>query len=148
MGSLLADKDYIISELESRFSGLSNPIAVPQDIQLAIDEIKQVNNYNDFNDILNKLLLNPNHKSHQYVARLLQTIASPTSVPYVKKVLESGFDYLDYTCSESGVIAKWFSWILASIGTDEAIALMKEYSMSDDEGIRDEMLYRLNKIKR
>ncbi len=148
MGSLLADKDYIISELESQFSGLSNPIAVPQDIQLAIDEIKQVNNYNDFNDILNKLLLNPNHKSHQYVARLLQTIASPTSVPYVKKVLESGFDYLDYTCSESGVIAKWFSWILASIGTDEAIALMKEYSMSDDEGIRDEMLYRLNKIKR
>ncbi|MDH6308263.1 hypothetical protein M2451_001112 [Dysgonomonas sp. PFB1-18] len=85
MGNLLADKDYIISELESRFSGLSNPIAVPQDIQLAINEIKQVNNCNDFTDILNKLLLNPNHRSHQYVARLLQGIASPASVPYVTK---------------------------------------------------------------
>jgi len=45
------------------------------------------------------------------------------------------------------VIAKWFSWALFSIGTKEATEVIKEFSNSKDEGIRNEMIYRLNKIK-
>lgn len=71
---------------------------------------------------------------------------SQTTVPFVRKVLESNFDHLEYSCSETGVIAKWFSWLLFAIGTDEAIELMKEYSSSPDEGIRNEMLNRLKKV--
>jgi hypothetical protein len=97
-------------------------------------------------DILNELLINPNHRSHQEIAKTLQDYApSPSTVPFVRKVLESNFDYLEYTCSDSDAIAKWFSWILCSIGTTEAIDLKKQYSKSSDEGIRNEMLYRLKK---
>lgn len=97
-------------------------------------------------DILNELLINPNHRKHQQIAKGLQDSPSPTTVPYIRKALESNFDYLEYTCSESNAIAKWFSWLLYSIGTPEAIELMKEYSNSNDEGIRNEMLYRLKKV--
>lgn len=96
-------------------------------------------------DILNELLINPNHRKHQEIAKGLQDHPSPTTVSFVRKVLEINFDYLEYTYSESNTIAKWFSWLLYSIGTMEAIDLIKEYSNSSDEGIRNEMLYRLKK---
>ena len=98
--------------------------------------------------ILNELLTDPNHRSHQRVIWLLQKAKSPSTVPYIKRALETNFDYLEYTYSESGVIAKWFSWALAEIGTEQAILLMKEYTNSPDEGIKNQMLYRLNKIQK
>jgi HEAT repeat protein len=101
----------------------------------------------EYIDTLNKLLLSPYHQRHQEIARKLQKIKSPTSIPFVRKALESNFTYLAYTCSESGVIAKWFSWILAEIGTEEAVELLNEYSHSSDEGVRSEMLYRLERIE-
>jgi hypothetical protein len=96
--------------------------------------------------VLNELLMAPWHRSHQRVAKLLQQTASPTTVPYVKKVLENGFDFLKYTASDSHVIAKWFSWLLFAIGTREAIDLMQEYAASSDGGIAREMKYRLSKV--
>jgi hypothetical protein len=100
-----------------------------------------------FTDLLNKLLINPHHKSHQQIAKALQGIASPTTVPFVQKALETNFDYLNYTCSDSDVIAKWFSWILFKIGTTDAIKMIKEFTHSPNEGIAKEMLYRLKKIE-
>lgn len=99
-------------------------------------------------DLLNELLINPNHRSHQTIAKHLQDFApSPTTIPFVRKDLETNFDYLKYTCSEDNVIAKWFSWLLYTIGTKEAIDLMKEYSNASNEGIAEEMKYRLKKAK-
>lgn len=117
------------------------------EIQLAIELVWLSSDTSVFVDLLNELLINPNHRSHQRIAKTLQDTPSPTTVPFVRKVLESNFTYLDYTYSEPAVIAKWFSWLLYSIGTTEAIDLMKEYSHSTDEGISKEMLYRLRNIK-
>ncbi len=100
-----------------------------------------------FIDELNILLLNPNHRSHQVITKKIQDLKSPKSIPFIKKELQSNFDYLEYTCSDSGVIAKWFSWALFSIGTKEAIELIEAYTKSEDEGVRNEMLYRHNKVK-
>lgn len=118
----------------------------PSEIQIKLALIWLSGNITKYVDILNGLLINPNHRNHQLIAKKLQDYApSPTTVPFVRKALESNFEYLAYTCSDSGTIAKWFSWLLYSIGTTEAIELMKEYSNSSDEGIRKEMLYRLKK---
>ena len=92
-------------------------------------------------------MVNPNHNKHQSITWKIQQIKSPTSVPYIKKVLESNFKFLEYTCSDSATIAKWFSWALYSIGTKEAVEVMKEYSNNKNEGIAHEMRYRLNKLK-
>jgi HEAT repeat protein len=109
-------------------------------------ELLQLENISNYVDLLNELLLVPFHYQHQAITKALQDIKSPSSVSFIRKVLETKFDYLEYTCSESNAIAKWFSWALYCIGTEEAIKLMKEYANSEDEGIRKEMRYRLNKL--
>lgn len=121
-----------------------------QDSQLldfAIEQLFGVKNQQDYLDILNQLLLIPYHTRHQEVAWRLQQIGSPDTVPFVRQVLESRFGYLEYTCSESEAIAKWFSHLLWNIGTPEAIALIEEYAQSSDEGIQGEMQYRLRRIQ-
>jgi hypothetical protein len=134
--------DFIISEiykiLKSNKKGELNNL-----IQL----INFCENKAPLTYILNELLIEPNHKSHQFIAKLIQENKSPSSIPYIKAALESRFSYLQYTCSESEVIAKWFSHALASIGTEEAINCIKKFAQSSDEGIKKEMNYRLVKLK-
>jgi hypothetical protein len=98
-------------------------------------------------DLLNQLLLVPFHYHHQSVTKALQNIKSQSSVYFIGKVLETNFSYLEYSGSDSDAIAKWFSWALFSIGNQDAIDLMKKYASSTDEGIRNEMRYRLSKLK-
>lgn len=97
-------------------------------------------------DVLNNLLCMPGHELHQEVARAIQDLGNPASVAGIRCVLEGGFEFLEYTCSDDEVIAKWFSHALASIGTPEAIGLIKEFAASDNAGIASEMRYRLGKL--
>jgi hypothetical protein len=120
----------------------------PEELQMTISLIWLSGDIPRYVDLLNELLIDPRHTSHQLIAKTLQDVApSATTVPFVRKALESDFDYLGYTCSESGVIAKWFSWLLYSIATKEAMDLMKEFSNSSDQGIANEMFYRLRKAE-
>ena|SRR5687767_4068905 len=97
-------------------------------------------------DILNHLLLMPGHQLHQQVTREIQWVASPSSIPYIRRVLERRLDFLQYTNSEQAVIATWFSHALASIGTPEALDLIDEFANCDDPGIAEEMNYRLQRL--
>jgi site-specific recombinase len=117
-----------------------------KEIKKVLAQLAASDDLPDNTDVLNELLLNPNHRSHQRIVKRLQGIADPSTVPFVRKALESNFDYLAYTCSDDAVIAKWFSWLLYAIATDDAIALMIAYSTSDNEEINKEMRYRLQKI--
>lgn len=119
----------------------------PDQIEVSISNLLDSETIHEYTELLNELLITPNHYNHQEIAKTLQEIKSPTTIPFVKKALETNFEYLDYTCSDSDVIAKWFSWILYSIGNNDAITLIEEYTNSLDEGISNEMKYRLNKIK-
>ena len=134
--------DFVRQEIKTAIES-----AGPEEIQMTLNLVWLSGDISKYVDLLNELLINPNHRNHQQIAKALQDLApSPTTVPFVRKALETNFDYLEYTCSDSDAIAKWFSWLLYSIGTTEAIDLMKEYSHSADEGIRNEMLYRLKKV--
>ncbi|EHR8835434.1 hypothetical protein ABJ851_001066 [Shigella flexneri] len=115
-------------------------------INTATEQLLSANNPRHYFDILNLLLVTSGHYHHQEVAMELQQIGDPSTIPYVRQVFAQGFDYLDYTCSDSGAIAKWFSHLLWRIGTPEALALIQEYSKHPDEGIRQEMQYRLRRI--
>lgn len=97
-------------------------------------------------EFLNRLRLMTSHEVHQLVTREIQELRSPTSVPFIRQVLERGFAPFAYTCSEPGVIAKWFSHALADINTPESIALIREFADSADEGVADEMRYRLERL--
>jgi hypothetical protein len=97
-------------------------------------------------DVLNNLLVMPGHELHQEVTMEIQQLRNPSSIPYIRKVLESGFGTLEYTRSEHEVIAKWFSHALAKINTPESLALIREFASSRNEGIAKEMSYRLERI--
>ena len=96
--------------------------------------------------IFNKLLIFPHHKQHQAITKEIQEIEDPCSVKYIAQILEQGFEDFEYTFSEDAAIAKWFSWALYSIGTEDAIKVMKEHSNSSNTEIAEEMLYRLSKL--
>lgn len=102
----------------------------------------------EFIDELNTLLLLPSHRSHQAITKTIQEVANSSSIPFIAAVLESDFSQFDYTCSDEATITKWFSWALASIGTQPAIELIKRHSESSRAGISEEMQYRLRKIQK
>ncbi len=95
----------------------------------------------------NELLLIDGHKAHQEITREIQLFGDSSSIKYLEKALELGFERFAYTCSEDEVITKWFSHALADIGTPEAIAVIEKYSSNSNEGIRNEMQYRLRQLK-
>jgi hypothetical protein len=137
------DESYIATEVRNAIQ-TNDPDEIDQSIYL----MWLSDNVIAFTDLLNELLVNPNHTQHQYIAKALQDyIKSPSSIPFIEKALATHFDYLAYTCSESDVIAKWFSWLLYEIGTPEALAVMQRYADDPDEGIGNEMKHRLAKVK-
>ncbi|MEZ4384739.1 MAG: hypothetical protein R3A79_25645 [Nannocystaceae bacterium] len=97
-------------------------------------------------DLLGRLVVSTGHRQHQHCVMALQTLRDPRALPYLRDALAMGFAYLEYTCSESQAIAKWFSHALAAIGGDEAIALLRTYAASEDPGIAAEMRYRLGRL--
>jgi len=94
-------------------------------------------------DLLNQLLAMPGHRFHQLVARELQKTGDNSTVPYVRTVLDRGFDFLAYTGSEDAVIAKWLSYVLSDIGTPDAVAALREYAQSPNAQVAEAMSYRL-----
>lgn len=137
---LEGDSEYVLSQITEAINKQDS-----EKLDFAIQLIWISGNYKRYLNILNQLLIIPHHWRHQEITKTIQDIGDPSSVPYIRKALESNFDYLKYTASESSAIAKWFSWALYKIGTKEAIELIREYTQSNDAGIREEMIYRLKK---
>ena len=134
-------KYYILSEME---------IAISEDDWEAGDVLfsmtVDVVNEKLRADILNNLLVMPGLTLHQEVTRWIQDIGHPSSTPYIRELLERGYDALQYTAYSDEGITKWFSHALACIGTPESIALIREFASSPIEGIATQMRYRLERI--
>ncbi len=97
-------------------------------------------------EVFNRLLVMPGHELHQKITREIQLLRRPSSVTYIRQVLANGFQMFEYTCSEPGVSAKWFSHALADIDTPESIAVIEEFAKCSDPEIAEEMTYRLRRI--
>ncbi len=116
-------------------------------IDVIVDAVYEIKNETIQIEALNELLISQAHQKHQEITKSIQDFAHPSSVRYINLVLEAGFEHLEYTCSESDVIAKWFSHALSRIDTVEALDTIKKYTNSTDEGVKREMQYRLNKCQ-
>jgi hypothetical protein len=135
-------KAFIVNELT---------IGIERDdwyMQSALFEMAcSINNPDIKSDILNTLLLTPGHTFHQEITRAIQDLGHPSSISCIDKILSDGFGLFEYTSSEDGVIAKWFSHALADIGTSEAIQIIRKFSHSPNTEIANEMKYRLERIR-
>lgn len=118
-----------------------------EELNDAVADLLDSNNLVNHIDLLNELLLNSYHLQHQYIAKAIQSLETPSSVPFIDKVLETNFEGIPYTGSDSYSMAKWFSWALSCIRTKEAVEVLVKHAGSKDKGIKYEMRYRLKKMK-
>ncbi|MCU0325676.1 MAG: HEAT repeat domain-containing protein [Spirosomaceae bacterium] len=119
-----------------------NPDLLQKSIELYWEFEEKILLENEFN----QLIITPNHDQYQYLLKYLQDqLKYPSSVKFLDEVLSKGFEYMNHY-SEDGAKAKWFSHALASIGTPEAIDVLKKHAASDNDEIKVEMLYRLSRI--
>lgn len=100
-----------------------------------------------FFDLSCRLLTEDWHISHEDIIRQLQDAEDPRAIPFLKQVIElkPRMDYLDY--DDYGAFYKKCLWALKAIGTEEAIAVIRDCASSNIEALRDEARYRLTKIE-
>jgi len=110
-----------------------------------INEVITLEKEEDKLDLLNALLILPGHGRHQEIAKNLQDIGSPKSISFVESALDMGFKHLEYTASEDGVITKWYSHLLGSIGSSGAIEVIRKYTNDNNQEVAEEMRYRLTR---
>lgn len=109
-------------------------------LDTAIHRLLAAKTPHDHLELFHQLLLAPDHRCHQQIAERLQHIGSPSTVNWIRKVLERGYGYLDYTGLDCGALTRWFAQVLWAIGTTEALAVIHEYAGSPDEGMATEMM--------
>lgn len=95
---------------------------------------------------LSRLLLIPTHRHHQEVTMEIQQMRDPGGIAAIRATLAKGFGDFAYTGSDDNVICKWFGHALWKIGTQEAIAVIREHADSPNPLIAQEMRYRLERI--
>lgn len=93
-----------------------------------------------------KRLLDPDHDKHEDIIGYLQNYPDPASVPYLKSAiaLKPALAYLDY--DDYGAYYKKCLWALQAIGTEEALAVIRECASSNDQALRTQALHRLDRI--
>ncbi|WP_109441529.1 hypothetical protein [Acinetobacter haemolyticus] len=91
-------------------------------------------------------LLELDHYDHENIIWDLQMREDSYAIPYIKEaiLLKPRLEYLSY--DDYGSYYKKCFWALRTIGTEEAIAVIKECAQSDNPVLRNEAEYRLKQI--
>ena len=92
-------------------------------------------------------LLHEDHYDHEELIRFLQDAGDPYAISFLRQaiLLKPRLSYLDY--DDYGFYYKKCLWALQSIGTVEAIAVIREFAASMDDALREQARYRLAKIE-
>lgn len=101
----------------------------------------------DIVDLVHRLVLETWHFRHEDMIRLLQEHRDPRSVAVLRDAiqLKSQLGYLDY--DDYGAFYKKCLWALQSIGTSEAIDLIRLCSKSSDPVLATQAAHRLTRIQ-
>ena len=96
--------------------------------------------------LLCELLVADFHTRHEDIIGALQDAADTCSIPFLRQavLLKPQLEYLDY--DDYGAYYKKCFWALRAIGTPDAIAVIREFTTSEDSAASEQALYRLSKI--
>jgi HEAT repeat protein len=119
-----------------------------EDVEIALALIFRYEPSADYVPLLCELLLADFHTRHEDIILALQHAAAPYSIPYLKEavLLKPRLEYLAY--DDYGAYSKKCFWALRAIGTPEAIAVIREFTSSEDLVAREQALYRLSKLEK
>ncbi|RYD20415.1 MAG: hypothetical protein EOP88_15190 [Verrucomicrobiaceae bacterium] len=95
--------------------------------------------------LLCELVLLEFHTRHEDIIGLLQKAADARAIPSLRQavLLKPRLEYLDY--DDYGSYYKKCFWALKAIGTPESIAVIREFTASEDPVIREQAAYRYSK---
>ena len=102
---------------------------------------------NEWIDLIHKLILEPWHREYEELAHDLQRRKRPESIPILEEAIRKKFDYLESYGTGTRQFINQCGHALRSIGTEEAIMVIRELSESRDPILKDEMLYRISRIE-
>jgi hypothetical protein len=100
----------------------------------------------DYIPLLCELLVADFHNRHEDIIRILQDAADARAVPFLRQaaLLKPSLDYLNYD-DYGGYYRKCF-WALAAIGTLDAIAVLQDFTTSEDPSISEQACCRLSEL--
>jgi hypothetical protein len=101
----------------------------------------------EFIDIVHQLILESWHGQYENIAHELQRRSNKLSIPFLKLAMQKKYDFLESYGSGTRQFINQCGHALRSIGTEDALDVIKELSKSNDPVLRDEMLYRISKIE-
>lgn len=92
-------------------------------------------------------LLQTDHLDHEEIISDLQDAADPYSIPFLRQavLLKPCLEYLAY--DDYGSYYKKCFWALRAIGTPQAVAVIREFTTSEDLAAKEQALYRLSRIE-
>ena len=96
--------------------------------------------------LLGELLAADFHTCHEDIIGALQDAADARSIPFLRQavLMKPQLEYLAY--DDYGAYYKKCFWALRTIGTPDAIAVIREFASSEDSVAREQALYRLSRI--
>ena len=94
--------------------------------------------------LLGELLVADWHARHEDVARLLQELADPASVPALRRGAELD---LPYAVDDGRALSRRCLWALSDIRTPEAVVALDERALSSRATVRDLALHHRAKVR-
>jgi hypothetical protein len=116
------------------------------DVELTLGLIFRFQPTADYVPLLCELLAADFHTRHEDIIRALQDAADARSIPSLRQavLLKPKLEYLAY--DDYGSYYKKCFWALRAVGTPEALAVIREFTVSEDSAAREQAVYRLSKI--
>ena len=131
-------KQFFLQILQSKNAG---------DLEFGLVILYALEENNDMLDLLHQTLLEPWHREYEALAHELQRRKRPESIPFLKEAMQQKFPYPESYGTGTGQFINQCGHALWSIGTKEALDVIRELSQSDDPVLKDQMLYRLSRIE-
>jgi len=115
-------------------------------LQNALTILWLINKEKEQIDVLNQLLLEDWHTRYEDIIHEIQKQKNPKSIPYIEAAMQNKYDYLISYGTGVRQFINQCGHALKSIGTDDAISVIYEFSDSENLILRDEMLYRISSM--
>lgn len=117
------------------------------DLKYGLIILYAIEESNEMIHLIHRLILEPWHGEYEEIAHDLQKRAQPESIPFLKEAMQKKYKYLESYGTGTRQFINQCGHALWSIGTKEAIEVIQELSKSNDPVVKDEMMYRINRIE-
>jgi hypothetical protein len=136
------EADFLRKMFDNIFTSLKS-----DDVGYGLTILSLFEKDDEYIDIIHRLILESWHNQYEDIAHDLQKRGNIMSIPFLKEAMQKKYFYLESYGTGTRQFINQCGHALYSIGTKEAIEVIRELSKSEDPVLKDEMLYRISRIE-